>query len=143
MKNAEYRTMKKTMHTEYRIFNNEVSSPSSVRYSLFRVRYSSLGLGILLLVSNLALSQVKNDYPIQPVAFTQVQVMDNFWAPKIRVNAEVTIPYTLNQCKKTGRIDNFLRAAGKLPPEDRKSTRLNSSHSSISYAVFCLKKKIN
>src|SRR5689334_23900218 len=26
-------------------------------------------------------------------------------------------------------------------PEDRKSTRLNSSHSSISYAVFCLKKK--
>src|SRR2546430_7957020 len=30
---------------------------------------------------------------------------------------------------------------GPLPP-DRKSTRLNSSHSQISYAVFCLKKKI-
>src|SRR5205085_6090270 len=28
-----------------------------------------------------------------------------------------------------------------LQPEDRKSTRLNSSHSQISYAVFCLKKK--
>src|SRR5699024_12616383 len=28
-----------------------------------------------------------------------------------------------------------------LPPRDRKSTRLNSSHVSISYAVFCLKKK--
>src|SRR5690348_17560706 len=27
------------------------------------------------------------------------------------------------------------------PPLDRKSTRLNSSHPSISYAVFCLKKK--
>src|SRR3989337_4093793 len=27
--------------------------------------------------------------------------------------------------------------------EDRKSTRLNSSHGSISYAVFCLKKKHN
>src|SRR3712207_7593984 len=26
--------------------------------------------------------------------------------------------------------------------EDRKSTRLNSSHANISYAVFCLKKKI-
>src|SRR2546430_9652173 len=26
-------------------------------------------------------------------------------------------------------------------PKDRKSTRLNSSHSQISYAVFCLKKK--
>src|SRR2546427_8730623 len=28
-----------------------------------------------------------------------------------------------------------------LGPADRKSTRLNSSHSQISYAVFCLKKK--
>src|SRR5690348_17904471 len=30
---------------------------------------------------------------------------------------------------------------GANPTEDRKSTRLNSSHPSISYAVFCLKKK--
>src|SRR3712207_7633520 len=29
------------------------------------------------------------------------------------------------------------------PPPDRKSTRLNSSHANISYAVFCLKKKKN
>src|SRR3712207_8830606 len=29
-----------------------------------------------------------------------------------------------------------------LADEDRKSTRLNSSHANISYAVFCLKKKI-
>src|SRR3989337_1405013 len=28
-----------------------------------------------------------------------------------------------------------------MPYQDRKSTRLNSSHGSISYAVFCLKKK--
>src|SRR5439155_25510206 len=33
-------------------------------------------------------------------------------------------------------------AAGRdAPPPDRKSTRLNSSHVAISYAVFCLKKK--
>src|SRR5207249_9013151 len=32
---------------------------------------------------------------------------------------------------------------GLKPGEDRKSTRLNSSHVSISYAVFCLKKKIH
>src|SRR2546430_11238370 len=30
---------------------------------------------------------------------------------------------------------------GRRHPPDRKSTRLNSSHSQISYAVFCLKKK--
>src|SRR3712207_8696211 len=32
------------------------------------------------------------------------------------------------------------RSAGR-PAADRKSTRLNSSHANISYAVFCLKKK--
>src|SRR2546427_6754499 len=34
------------------------------------------------------------------------------------------------------------RAGRPQEPLDRKSTRLNSSHSQISYAVFCLKKKI-
>src|SRR3712207_7482928 len=32
-------------------------------------------------------------------------------------------------------------AADTPPAQDRKSTRLNSSHANISYAVFCLKKK--
>src|SRR2546430_5886125 len=32
---------------------------------------------------------------------------------------------------------------GAMADRDRKSTRLNSSHSQISYAVFCLKKKKN
>src|SRR2546427_5630211 len=34
-----------------------------------------------------------------------------------------------------------VKQASCLVAEDRKSTRLNSSHSQISYAVFCLKKK--
>src|SRR2546422_10715211 len=34
-----------------------------------------------------------------------------------------------------------VRPAGSEPGADRKSTRLNSSHGYISYAVFCLKKK--
>src|SRR3712207_8879517 len=33
-----------------------------------------------------------------------------------------------------------LRQSESLPGPDRKSTRLNSSHANISYAVFCLKK---
>src|SRR5438552_18887185 len=33
------------------------------------------------------------------------------------------------------------RSPSKPPQRDRKSTRLNSSHQIISYAVFCLKKK--
>src|SRR3712207_9433507 len=35
------------------------------------------------------------------------------------------------------------RAALAGAEQDRKSTRLNSSHANISYAVFCLKKKTN
>jgi DUF1680 family protein len=57
----------------------------------------------------------KKDYPIQPVAFTHVHVNDAFWAPKMEINAGVTIPYTLQQCKMDGRIDNFLRASKTIP----------------------------
>src|SRR5207248_9848084 len=41
--------------------------------------------------------------------------------------------------------NKFTLRSGVFPntPEDRKSTRLNSSHRTISYAVFCLKKKKN
>src|SRR2546422_1632186 len=38
-------------------------------------------------------------------------------------------------------VVNTLRIAKLFVVEDRKSTRLNSSHGYISYAVFCLKKK--
>src|SRR5256885_7966294 len=40
--------------------------------------------------------------------------------------------------RRSGQPDALLR---RRPVEDRKSTRLNSSHLVISYAVFCLKKK--
>ncbi len=52
-------------------------------------------------------------YPIEPVPFTSVRLTDNFWAPKIRTNYEVTIPIAINQCYSTGRVDNF-KIAGKL-----------------------------
>src|SRR5690348_17928482 len=40
------------------------------------------------------------------------------------------------------RVSPAARERTLVGGEDRKSTRLNSSHPSISYAVFCLKKKI-
>src|SRR3712207_8901251 len=39
------------------------------------------------------------------------------------------------------RLNRHGQSAVGLSGEDRKSTRLNSSHANISYAVFCLKKK--
>jgi len=52
------------------------------------------------------------DYPIQPVLFTAVKLEDNFWAPRIKTNHEVTIPFTLGKCESTGRVKNFEIAAG-------------------------------
>ncbi len=37
------------------------------------------------------------DYPIQPVLFNAVNLKDNFWAPRIKTNHEVTIPFTLGK----------------------------------------------
>src|SRR2546422_7888683 len=42
-----------------------------------------------------------------------------------------------------GRLRRALTCTVTRRPRDRKSTRLNSSHGYISYAVFCLKKKKN
>src|SRR3712207_7100694 len=40
-------------------------------------------------------------------------------------------------------LDKYGLRVWAISNQDRKSTRLNSSHANISYAVFCLKKKIN
>src|SRR2546430_11491328 len=58
------------------------------------------------------------------------------------------LPISWGGCAPGDRLSSravlFSRVGGGRRPRciDRKSTRLNSSHSQISYAVFCLKKKI-
>ena len=57
----------------------------------------------------------QRDYPIRPVAFTQVKITDAFWQPRLETNRRVTIPFAFKKCEETGRIDNFLKAAGRMP----------------------------
>src|SRR2546427_7245766 len=52
----------------------------------------------------------------------------------------MTKSYSASNCMRAPEYDFVIVGAGSA---DRKSTRLNSSHSQISYAVFCLKKKKN
>ncbi|UCD51610.1 MAG: glycoside hydrolase family 127 protein [Phycisphaerales bacterium] len=54
------------------------------------------------------------DYPIRPVPFTQVQVRDGFWKPRLDTNRDVTVWYNFKKCEETGRIDNFAKAAGLM-----------------------------
>lgn len=42
-----------------------------------------------------------------PVPFTRVTIEDTFWAPKLQVNRERSIPHIYQQCLETGRIDAF------------------------------------
>lgn len=59
-------------------------------------------------------SPSSHDYPIQPVSFTSVKLADDFWAPRIRINQDVTIPIALKHCYSTGRVDNFKKAGGLM-----------------------------
>lgn len=57
-------------------------------------------------------SERQGDYPIRPVPFTSVKLADNFWAPRIKKNEEITIPIAFGYCESTGRIRNFEIAGG-------------------------------
>jgi len=69
--------------------------------------------GTLLLMPGCADKTGKGaDYPIQPVPFTSVRLTDNFWSPRIKKNAAVTIPIAFGYCESTGRVKNFEIAGG-------------------------------
>src|SRR5688572_33494566 len=90
-----------------------------------------------------------------PVILTAVELTDLGWddewtrvfAPYAAdglIPARVAIEFNYIYRLFAERGELQAQHAGRLRHEaDRKSTRLNSSHSQISYAVFCLKKKKN
>jgi DUF1680 family protein len=59
--------------------------------------------------------QSLKDYLIQPVAFTEVQITDGFWLPRMKTNRTITIPFAFEKSEETGRIDNFAKAGGLMP----------------------------
>jgi uncharacterized protein len=62
---------------------------------------------VILLQGCVRKPSVVADYPIQPVPFTEVKLTDSFWAPRIKKNADVTIPIAFGYCESTGRVKNF------------------------------------
>ncbi len=74
-------------------------------------------LALLLHQQALPSTASMQDYPIKPVPFTEVHVDDQFWAPRIEINRKVSIPTAFDQCERTGRVDNFVRAAEAIRGE--------------------------
>src|SRR5258708_30141313 len=71
---------------------------------------------------------------LRPLPFRQPSTL----APAVPVRGESYHADTAESSQPESRAN---RNRHGRPPGDRKSTRLNSSHQIISYAVFCLKKK--
>src|SRR2546422_5163211 len=68
----------------------------------------------------------------------EADFMANFNFPPA---ADVGATLILRVATRLERLREWQREESVSRPRDRKSTRLNSSHGYISYAVFCLKKK--
>ena len=51
---------------------------------------------------------------MKALPFTDVTIKDRFWGPRQTTNSEKTIPHEIEQCRTTGRINNFAKAAGVM-----------------------------
>lgn len=67
---------------------------------------------LLIMVSVSCQKEGTKDYPVKPVPFTEVEITDQFWAPRMETNRKITLPFALKQNEKTGRVDNFAIAGG-------------------------------
>src|SRR5207249_1752848 len=89
--------------------------------------------------------------PLSPAGWLAVSRLTKRFQSDPRAEEVLSLPTLAGMSDTADEIDDlpqpiresFLSSDGQATLiEDRKSTRLNSSHVSISYAVFCLKKKI-
>lgn len=76
---------------------------------------------------------------LTPVPFTDVQIEDVFWQPRIETNRTATMDACLERCEETGRISNFARAAGRLEGK-YEGTYFNDSdvYKVLQGAAYCL-----
>src|SRR3712207_8101700 len=76
---------------------------------------------------------ISDDYLVKPFAARELLA-------RVRANLELDrVRRTRDEIERSRRLLDQAQRLAKVG--DRKSTRLNSSHANISYAVFCLKKK--
>ena len=47
------------------------------------------------------------DYPIVPKRYSEVMLKDGFWAPKVKTNAEVTIPFEVDKLSSSASAREF------------------------------------
>lgn len=75
------------------------------------IKFLLIGGVLSMVLNTMCANKPPKDYPVKPVAFTDVDLEDSFWLPRMETNRTVTIPYDFKKCEETGRIDNFAKAA--------------------------------
>src|SRR5699024_12654780 len=96
-------------------------------------------------LSSLQLSHIHANEPLPPQIYT-LSLHDALPISEMRVTHRAIGEHAEQDVEPVRLVAEFMSdqqraAVDGADAEDRKSTRLNSSHVSISYAVFCLKKK--
>ncbi|KKL27309.1 hypothetical protein LCGC14_2386450, partial [marine sediment metagenome] len=75
-------------------------------------RWLTLTLAIMVVPS--ATAEEPKPRELSAVQITDVQITDTFWAARMKICREATLPYCFDTCESTGRISNFVKAAGRM-----------------------------
>ena len=86
-------------------------------------KYAALAIALAAICS-CASKNKGHDYPYTPVAFTSVEVSDNFWGQRLKASREVTIPLAFSKCEETGRYENFVQAAQQMASSENLGFRV-------------------
>ena len=73
----------------------------------------------------------KNDYPVQPIAFSKVKLNDRFWLPRLRVQKNETVPFALDKTEPAA--ENLRRCGAFLRGEE---SELPITHRFISSDLY-------
>ena len=76
--------------------------------------FFSLSALLLACTGSVFAEPASHEYNISPVPFTQVEVPNGFWRPRLDAVREETIPFSFRKCEETGRISNFAKAGGLM-----------------------------
>jgi len=76
---------------------------------LFSVKVITYAVSTIIITLCVNVSGAKQDYPLKPMSFEKVTLQDQFWMPRLKTQAEVTVPFALG---KVDRAVENLRLCG-------------------------------
>jgi len=112
MRSINFKSVVKKCSVAILFEQSEALAQSNSRYIYRSYRLLSGLIIVMFLTFQIHAQNTKQDYPIKPVPFTSVKIIDNFWQQRLETNREVTVPFTFQKSEETGRISNFEKAGG-------------------------------